>query len=242
MGRWPEVQEKHVVRFLVALRELGLWTQIVSPPIRWGAVGGPASNNHDTVIAGPLNTGGDLRATIFIDGDLYIDQNIENDGGGPYFGFSDMGLIQLIVRGDIHVHPRVTRIDAALVAYPVWDSANPTQIRKGSIDLCAGPSDPLAHWNTCASNSSQTRQLVINGYLVAQRVYLNRLNETLKNRLTPPAAHPLGREPHLATQANTRASEVVVLMPHYHFITPAASVFDDWVKRPQAIFDIPAGL
>ncbi len=116
------------------------------------------------------------------------------DGGGPYFGFSDMGLIQLIVRGNIYVHPRVNRIDAALIAYPVRDPDNPSLIRRGTINLCAGPSDPL------------------------------------------------GREPTLATQANTKASEVVVLMPHYHFVTPAASVFDDWVKGPQAIFDIPASL
>ena len=146
--------------------------------------------------------------------------------------------------GDIRVAPTVSRIDAALIAYPDYDdSVTPATLTGGTIDLCASPDDnPLNHYRACASDGSRHRQLVINGHLVAQRVYLNRLNETLKNRLNPQPAYPLGREPVLANFDTTRASEIVILNPTHHFITPAASVFDDWIKRPQALFDIPAGL
>ena len=169
----------------------------------------------------------DLRASIFVKGNVIISGDIpNNDAPGKYFGFSDMGLIQIVALGDIHIQPQVTRIDATLVAYP--DTANS---KGGAIDLCASETndDPLGliqHYQLCSSD-----QLIINGGLVAQRVYLNRIYETLNNG-----------EPFWANYENTKASEVIVLMPEYHFVTPAASVFDDWVKRPQAIFDIPTSL
>ena len=204
----------------------------------------------DLHIDGDLRDGTeeDLRVSIFVKGDVIITGDIENNTnlGKKYHGFSDMGLIQIIAYGNIEVQPQVNRIDATLVAYPHRDT-----LEKGAIDLCASQTsdNKKQHYEHCASDAAvpatdprYNRQLVINGALVAQRIYFNRLNETLENTLTPTPAHPQGQEPPMATYGNTKASEVIVLMPEYHFVTPAASVFDDWIKRPQAIFDIPASL
>ena len=322
----------------------------------------------DLEITGEIREAGeeDLRASIFVEGNVIISGNITNNinSGKKYFGFSDMGLIQIIALGDIGVQPQVTKIDATLVAYPVHDPVTKIYMGGGAIDLCASQTeDAVQHYNLCASDETTltNRQLIINGALVAQRIYLNRLNETLKNRsnlessvsgtplnhdgstpisfdlyfsenpdlsfltlrnaaftvtgggsvtsasrlvpgsnlgwritVTPSSSNDLvvtlphtinctasgaictsggtqlsntititipgpgssqtastqstarvpalGREPIFATYTNTKASEVIVLMPEYHFVTPAASVFDDWVKRPQAIFDIPTSL
>ena len=202
----------------------------------------------DLEITGDIRETGeeDLRTSIFVKGDVTISGNIlNNTSSQKYFGFSDLGLIQIIALGDIHVQPQVTQIDATLVAYPVYSGGIITG--GGSIDLCAsGTDDLLDHYKLCASDDTVVprvnHQLRINGALVAQRVYFNRLHETLKNRDPTLPAYPYGREPTWATYGNTRASEVIVLMPEYHFVTPAASVFDDWIKRPQAIFDIPTSL
>ncbi len=202
----------------------------------------------DLEITGDIRDGieEDLRASIFVEGNVIISGNILNNinSGKKYFGFSDMGLIQIIALGNIEVQPQVTGIDATLVAYPVYDALT-NHLDGGAIDLCASQTeDEVQHYGICASDdtTSTNRQLIINGALVAQRVYFNRLHETLNDRTTPSPAYPYGKEPIKATYGNTRASEVIVLMPEYHFVTPAASVFDDWIKRPQAIFDIPTSL
>lgn len=197
----------------------------------------------------------DLRASIFVKGDVVIGVDIENNTNPTkkYHGFSDMGLIQIIALGDIHVRPNVNRIDATLVAYPVYDDVRQQLTSGGSIDLCASQTiSNINHYAACASvwdygtgpaTTTTDRKLTINGALVARRVYLNRLHETLQKNLgTGPPPSVANLEPTWATYQNTLASEVIVLMPEYHFVTPAASVFDDWIKRPQAVFDIPTSL
>ena len=189
----------------------------------------------------------DLRATIYVNGNVTISGDITNntDLAKKYFGLSDLGLLQIIARGNIDLRPTVTRVDATLVAYPIWDATTPSQPpTAGNIDLCASQTnDALLHYQLCASSAaSASRQLRINGALVARRVYFNRLHESLQNRTTPAPAWPYGLEPPRATADTTRASELVVLLPEYHFVTPAASVYDQWIRRPQAIFDIPTSL
>ena len=206
--------------------------------------------DNDLEITGDIRDPGDddLRVTIFVEGDVIISGDIlNNDGASRYRGFSDMGLIQIIAQGNILVRPNVSRIDAVLVAYPTYDPNSLQVTGGGAIDLCAAiisgnlSQQRLAHYADCASNDEVSpaidRQLRINGALVAQRIYLNRLHETLKNRHTPGQ-----REPALANYGNTHASELVILAPEYQVATPAASVFEDWAKHPKAIFDIPTSL
>ena len=171
----------------------------------------------------------EIRTTIYVDGDLRIDSNIINMAATPatYHGFSDMGLIQIIARGNILIDPDVTRIDAMLVAYPESDGS------KGAIDLCAsGTSAALAHYTDCGGlTDDNAKQLQIYGTLVAQRIYFNRITNTLNIEPYPKA-----------TSSNTVASEVIISSPAYQVATPAASVFEDWAKHPEAVFDIPTSL
>ena len=171
----------------------------------------------------PLVDDEEIRATIFVEGDVYIKDDILNTSSNPsdrYYGFSDMGLIQIIAQGNILIDPGVTRIEAMLVAYPHTNGSG------GGIDLCASPdSDPLNHYTAC-----ETNQLTIRGALVAQRIYFSRITDTLNN------------EPTQATPANTVASEIIILDPSYQLVSPAALVFGNWTKNPEAIFDIPTSL
>ncbi len=171
----------------------------------------------------PLVDDEEIRTTIFVEGDVYIKDNILNASSNPsdrYYGFSDMGLIQIIARGNILIDPTVTRIEAMLVAYPNTNGSG------GGIDLCASPdSDPLSHYRACDTN-----RLRIYGALVAQRIYFSRITGTLNN------------EPTQATPANTVASEIIILNPSYQLVSPAALVFGNWTKNPEAIFDIPTSL
>ena len=169
----------------------------------------------------------EIRTTIYVDGDLRIDENVINMATTPttYHGFSDMGLIQIIVKGNILIDPGVTRIDAMLVAYPEADGS------KGAIDLCAsvgGLNDVLVHYTDCGGLTNNVKQLKIYGTLVAQRIYFNRITNTLNKEPYPKA-----------NRNNTVASEVIIFSPAYQVATPAASIFEDWAKHPESRLRYP---
>ncbi len=58
-----------------------------------------------------------LKATIYVEGDLIIGDNIYNNNSTDFNKFNEMGYIYLIAKGDILIDPSVTHIDAVLVAY-----------------------------------------------------------------------------------------------------------------------------
>ena len=131
-----------------------------------------------------------LKATIYIDGDLFIENDIINsDKDTKWDKFNQIGYIYLVVKGDILIKPEVGQIDAILVALP----GNEAQTQKGRIYTCyaVGVNDAIIEihpsWATNKMNignsdyvPNQTydnrcdNKLIINGALVARQVYLGR--------------------------------------------------------------------
>ena len=124
-----------------------------------------------------------LKATIYVDGDVYItDDIINNDANTPkWYNPSQIGYLSIIVRGDINIAPGVERIDALLVAYPKEDSGG--NIVSGTIRTCwyAGIDASATHFNTC------NKQLVINGALIAEKVLFGRVHSSVKQEMSYPA-------------------------------------------------------
>ena len=128
----------------------------------------------------------DLKATLYVEGDVLISENIIQSGG-RWYDPSQIGYLSIIVKGNIDIDPDVTEINALLVAYPKVDTAG--NIVDGRIRTCWDPvltdpaSPPDIHFHTCG------RQLVVNGALIAEKVLFGRVHASVKQEvITPPQA------------------------------------------------------
>ena len=123
-----------------------------------------------------------LKATIYVDGDVYItDDIINNDANTPkWYNPSQIGYLSIIVRGDINIAPGVKRIDALLVAYPKEDSAGNIVAGTGTIRTCSA-----SYINTGNHFQECDKQLVINGALVAEKVLFGRVHASVKQEMVP---------------------------------------------------------
>lgn len=133
---------------------------------------------------GNITLGNDVRGSVIVDGDVYINGNIQyaNDS------WSDLNQIPsfaLIVRGNIFIDPSVTRLDGLFVAQ---DNAGVG----GNVLTCApGGADLRGNSNRAAVYNSCRTQLIVNGSMVAKKVYLMRVANTLNDstgRETPQGA------------------------------------------------------
>ncbi|HEX5448053.1 MAG TPA: hypothetical protein VFW90_02525 [Candidatus Saccharimonadales bacterium] len=123
--------------------------------------GNPTSGQYiltgGTLSRNTLNLTANRQVTVYVDGDLTIDQNVNypdkyepNVGHVPYFA--------VIVRGNITLTSGVTHLDGLYVAQPRADGSG------GVFSTCD---------STCNS------QLIINGAVIAQKVDLLRSHGTL---------------------------------------------------------------
>ena len=105
-----------------------------------------------------------LKASLYVEGDVLISEDIIQTPAARWHDPAEIGILTIIVKGNIDIAPSVSRIDALLVAYPSGlDAAN--QPLDGRIRTCwqAGLS-PANHHATC------NRQLSVNGALIAEKV------------------------------------------------------------------------
>ena len=123
-----------------------------------------------------------LKATLYIEGDVLISDNIIA-GDSRWYDPSEIGYLSIIVRGNIDIAADVTEINALLVAYPKVDTAN--DVVDGRIRTCWDPvltdptSPPNIHFHTC------DKQLVINGALIAEKVLFGRVHTSVKQEAPP---------------------------------------------------------
>lgn len=115
--------------------------------------------------------GGALQAgdkwTIYIDGDLFITGNITFNGS---WTADTIPMLEVIVRGNIYIHPNVTRLDGSYIAQPHAAGG-------GTIFTCAGTASPPslaagAFFNSC------NNKLTVNGSFVAYNVWFLRTRGT----------------------------------------------------------------
>ena len=178
-------------------------------------------------ITGGTNLTG-IKATVFVDGDLLIKENIINDNGlNKHFDFHSLGHITLIAKGDINIAPNVTRIDAVLVAQP-GGIKNGTTVG-GVINFCFYDRfnnftrGSVYHYNTC------NKQIRVNGSLIAQRILFNRIYKTLAN------------EPARADLSDSQAAEIISLSPDLLVGVPLLDFSLDWKNSADAVFELAPG-
>ena len=163
----------------------------------------------------------DLKATIYVDDDVYItDDIINNDAHTPkWYDPSQIGYLSIIARGDINIAPNVTQIDAVLVAYPKEDSAG--NIEGGTIRTCyAGNINAGNHFQECG------RQLVVNGALIAEKVLFGRVHASVKQEVIPVPPPPTIGSAELFNAADrTRLGQVAV--NYYTDVFPTLGLRDE---------------
>lgn len=112
-------------------------------------------------------TGGNInpndRTALFVDGDVFISDNILYQGN---WNLSTIPFFELVVRGNIYISPEVTQLDGAFIAQQRTDGTG------GYIYTCATAAAALPLdgnlYDTC------NEKLTVNGSLVANRLYLMR--------------------------------------------------------------------
>ena len=190
-----------------------------------------------------------LKATIYIEGDLLIKSDIYNNSSGTQWKkFNEIGYITIIVKGDILIDPSVSRIDAVLIAYPNTgdDIHNIEDDKKGRIYTCYFDHYPVTRGipfiddptytldkktdgstalitNSELYNNNCETKLVVNGALVAREIHLGR---TYVNKTQP---YVIGYA----------VSEEINLLPEYFIGIPNLPGFEDWLHRSDSIHILP---
>jgi hypothetical protein len=121
-----------------------------------------------------------------VNGDVYIDSpGITFANGWSVYPTNNVPALYVIAKGNIYIHPNVTRIDGVYVAQP---GASP-----GIIYTCANHAPPYTSGEL--AGTCLNRQLTINGAFVAQGVRLQRAFSSLRHGVPTTespisAAHP----------------------------------------------------
>ena len=175
----------------------------------------------------------DRKATVYIEGDLYIKENILNENFNRD-RFNNLKALYLIVKGDILIDHTVNRIDAILIAMPSSDLKNTplNALKEGRIHTCYTPDviDPSVdlHNPTSLSPAQQRyardclNYLTINGALIARQIRLGR---------TTSSATPI-----LSTYP---VAEEVNLWPSYSIGIPRLPTYGDWLYGSDSITILP---
>ena len=176
-----------------------------------------------------------LKTTIYVKGDLYINANIINENE-ELTTQNQIYLIYLIVKGNIFIASDVTRIDAVLIAMP----SDEDHSQKGRIYTCyiEGLTDStdstldihsydtlidkdammLEDTNQLHEQECRTR-LTVNGALIARQVHLG--------RVTNP------------DEDDGRITEEINLLPEYFIGSPQLPPHSDWFYKSDSITTLP---
>jgi hypothetical protein len=131
-----------------------------------GNVGSLSTANYSatgttTVNGGTLASG--AKATVYVDGDVYINGNISYGSG---WDLAHVPLFELVVKGNIYVSSTVTQLDGVYIAQGSSGTGD------GTIYTCATGPTPLALDGSLYSTCNT--KLTVNGSLVAGHVQLLR--------------------------------------------------------------------
>ncbi len=177
----------------------------------------------------------ELKTTIYVKGDLYINANIINENE-ELTTQNQIYLIYLIVKGNIFIASDVTRIDAVLIAMP----SDEDHSKKGRIYTCyiegltdstdstldihsydtLIDKDAMVVEDTNQLHEQECRQrLTVNGALIARQVHLGRVTDPD----TP----------------DGRITEEINLLPEYFIGTPQLPPHSDWFYKSDSITTLP---
>ena len=199
----------------------------------------PDSGQLSLSVSNPhLDSNLDLKAAIYVDGDLLIKENIINENNGLE-KLNQLKSIYFIVQGDILIEPNVTQIDAILIAIPTDDA----QTQDGRIFTCyvSGVTDgtyDYLHYDPVTEVLSTDlvlsqhqdhdhecrERLVINGALIARQIRLGRVTNPTLNY------YDLNEGP---------VTEEINLLPEYFVGTPLLPTHADWYYSSDSVTILP---
>lgn len=173
--------------------------------------GAYAATGNVTLNGGQVNPG--TKASVYVDGDLYITSDIAYAGN---WGYGNIPLFELVVKGNIYVSSNVHRLDGVYIS------------QGGTIYTCANGFTPLdvadgAFFNTCHS------KLTVNGAFVADSIEFLRTAASLGTSSTGETSTVNG--------AGTNAAEVFNFNPTLWISQPAGST--GTVDNYDAITSLP---
>ena len=195
---------------------------------------------------------GSVKATIFVEGDLYIKSNILNNRNYFWTHPIQIGYLLFIVKGNIYIDKDVDVIDALLVAMPdgsddkgqIWTC---TRYVGGNSEITNGKK----HWDYCGGgdgtgspgNNVNVNKLVINGALVGKSVRFGRLVESV-NRAKQPYQTATSscldlNNKCLSSLANNYASEEINLVPEYYLANPSFPTLNNNLNAPDSFSEMP---
>ncbi len=128
---------------------------------------GVYASDTDVTLGGGI-VGPGTRATVYVDGNVYVTGNITY--GGSWTPAS-VPLFRLIVRGNIYIDRSVTQLDGFFVAQP----KNPGT--GGTLYTCATSAAPLVPSASLAATCGNL--LTVNGGVAAERILLLRAHGSL---------------------------------------------------------------
>ena len=156
-----------------------------------------------------------LKATIYVDGDLYIEDNLLNTTNSTTWReFNKIDYIYLIVKGNIYIQPDVTRLDAVLVAY-TDDSQDQTQ---GHLYTCYFDEAVQATSSGTIYQQECDDKLTVNGALIGQTIHLGRS---------------------FSRNDTTQIGEEINLLPEYFAGTPQLPGFEEWLYGSDSLIVLP---
>lgn len=135
----------------------------------------------------PASVGLGRHITIYVDGNAFIENNIQFGGPGDptYANQAEIPTFRLIVSGNIYVAPNVNRLDGLYVAQP--RSGSP--LTTGWFHTCGrytwtGRTPLYVPTDAEIFGECQTNKLQVFGSVVADTIKLNRSQGSLRNATT----------------------------------------------------------
>jgi hypothetical protein len=124
-----------------------------------------------------VNISTTTKITVFIDGPVYIGQNITYSGTP---NTNQVPKFALIVRGSIYIDPNVTALDGLYIAQP--DPGNPDQVNNdtGVIWTCHGNTTTI-NLAYIAGSCGNNKLTVANGAFIAKQINLTRIKGDVAN-------------------------------------------------------------
>jgi hypothetical protein len=118
-----------------------------------------------------LNLSPQKRVDIFVNGNVYIHNNIIYDSSATV---DQVPKFRLVVKGSIYVDPSVTRLDGFYVAQPIDDTSASIKNDTGIFWTCHDNTNAKQDYTFAATGGCHTNQLVMNGGVVAKQINLMR--------------------------------------------------------------------
>lgn len=139
------------------------------------------------------------KATLFVDGDVIISDNITYANTGAWSTISDIPYFSLVVKGNIYINKNVREISGFYIAQPKEDGSG------GNIYTCSDDDRP---YNSNSNFSNCKAQLVINGAFVAKKVHFLRSYKTISDGVAAESS------------ASSNASELFRFSPEMYLAQP----------------------